>query len=670
MPYLPLIILGLEQLHYKRKPALYTIILALLMMRDPYHAFLLCEFLGLYFFIHNFSSFKELINKGLYFLKASFYSAGLSAIYLVPFALVTKDSTYLEQHNTSPSIFKFYKSIFSIMASYKTFDYSGAISSDSSKASIYCGLIMISIIPIYLICTNINLKTKIKKTALLLLLFLAFDNELLNFIFHGFHFQTLVPNRFAAFFVFILITILGDVLTTNTKLTIKNILVISCSLIQILLYCLLENKDIAFYTSIIYLGIYIIICITSLIKKQDLIKIILFITIIELLSNQVIYFIHNRASLEAITSTKKINIIATEISDTQKFYNLTEFIEDGFGSSNIGDESNINSLSYFSNTYTKKMSDYSKYMNIKRGPNALMYSSGNPLADMFLKIKYHIVSKYDENSYSIYNDIYHYNDMILYKNPYYLSLGFVIPDEKGNYSKILDKKINKKEFDTAFDYQNYIAKSVIGKNIYNKIECGKKNTDKIYYTTGETYNNNMGNSTTKDYTQVYIHFNESTENYIYTSDNGIIYCLGNVTPYNNELQIDYPTEYVNSNNFEIIIAEFLTDNFNELYEKLNENIMTDLKENGRTITGKIDSKIDGTLYISFPEYDGWQIYIDGKKVEKQQYLGGIGVQISKGKHDITMKYRPEGMIPGILITLLTVILIILDATKTLKKNKS
>ena len=260
--------------------------------------------------------------------------------------------------------------------------------------------------------------------------------------------------------------------------------------------------------------------------------------------------------------------------------------------------------------------------------------------------------------------------MILYKNPYYLSLGFVIHDEKGDFSKQLYIKVKNNIFETSFDAQNYISDKIIGKSIYKKLDCTKTNSDDIYYTTGETYKKNMGNSTTKDYTEVYIHFKNPKNKYIYVTVNGIIYCLGQVNSYNNELQIDYPTEYVNSDKFEILIAEFQTDNFQELYEKLNENIMTDLKENGRTITGKIDSKIDGMLYISFPEYEGWQIYIDGKKVEKQQYLGGIGVPISKGKHEITMKYRPEGMIPGILITLLTVILIILDATKTLKKNKS
>lgn len=670
MPFLPLIILGLEQLFYKKKPALYVIMLSI-MMNDPYHAFLLCEFLGLYFLTLNFYSLKDFVKKTLYFLKNSIYSAGLSAIYLIPFALVTKESPYLGQETVTPSIFKFYTSIIKVLANYKAFDNSSAISSDNSKACIYCGLIMISIIPIYLICTNIKNTIKIKKILLLLLLFLAFDNELLNFILHGFHFQTLVPNRFAAFFIFIIISILGDIVINYKYINNKiEIIIITCSIIQILLYLIYEERNIAFFSSIVFLSIYIAISICGIIKRKGILKIILYITIIELLSNQIVFFINNRASLNSITTAQKINILSDEIKDTQNFYNLSELISDISNNKNIGDESKINCLSYFSNTYTQKINDYTKYMNIQRGANTLFYSSGNPLADMFLKIKYHIVNKYDDTSYSIYNEIYQYNDLVLYKNPYYLSLGFVIPDINGELSKELDKKTLNKDFETSFDYQNYISNFVIGKNIYKKIKCTNKKSENVYYTTGNTYLKSMGNSTSKEYTQIYIHFNNLPAENIYVSVNGIIYCLGKVTPYNNELQIDYPKEDIDNSNFEVLLAEFDSETFNELYEKLNDNIMSNLNENGRTITGKIDAKIDGTLYISFPEYDGWQIYIDGKKVEKQQYLGGIGVPISKGKHDITMKYRPEGMIPGIIITLLTVILIILDATKTLKKNKS
>ena len=74
------------------------------------------------------------------------------------------------------------------------------------------------------VCNGIKKELeKIKKTLFLCFTYLAFDNELLNFIFHGFHHQWQVPNRFAAFFIVILLLIFNDIIDEIGEISKKKV---------------------------------------------------------------------------------------------------------------------------------------------------------------------------------------------------------------------------------------------------------------------------------------------------------------------------------------------------------------------------------------------------------------------------------------------------------------
>ena len=76
------------------------------------------------------------------------------------------------------------------------------------------------------------------------------------------------------------------------------------------------------------------------------------------------------------------------------------------------------------------------------------------------------------------------------------------------------------------------------------------------------------------------------------------------------------------------------------------------------------------LYISLPYYEGWSIYVDGQKVEKEHFLGGMGVKVTSGNHTISMKYISPYSIPGIAISSLTALIIMICGIIRVKKNQN
>ncbi|MBO5609529.1 MAG: YfhO family protein [Eubacterium sp.] len=665
--FLPLIILGVERLVYHNKKALYITLLFSFMVYDTYHSFLLCEFLALYFFTLHFVSFKDFVVKGLRFAMSSIVAAGLAAFSLYSFFVFSQNSTYITQNDIHLSLTKSFKNFLSFLSDYRLGNVFSSISTESSNAAIYSGIILLFVIPLYLMCKKVSLWERVSVTALIIVLYVSFNNELLNYVFHGFHVQSLVPNRYAIFFVFLMISILANIMVHTNEYNASQIqlTIISVSFIFILLY--IANKGISTISLVLSIGfilIYLALIIISAVKKSSndrIIKNMLIITSIEIIINFVIVFpnqIHGTSDI--IQKAEIINHISDAVPETKSFYTNTEYLGEHPLDGNIGLISDINTMSYFSSSYTADMNYRTVFYNISSSYNFFDYRGGNPLADMMFDIRYHVEDTYDESSYSPYKKIYSYNNFNLYENPNFLSLGVVIPENE-DINKI---DVTTIEGNEAFEYQNSIVNALGGKDIYERIECTPINEgdeyspDKSVFYTGENYEYNEINSTKNEYVPIYIRLSDKIEGNIYVSIGGTIYCIGKVDKDNHTLMVDYNIDQVDKEDFSPSIAVYNENNLKELHDKLSENMMKDITEDGRTINGTVNSAISGTLYISLPYYEAWQIYIDNKPVEKSRFMGGIGVPITAGNHSIRMEYRPQGAIIGIVISISTLVLII------------
>ena len=68
--------------------------------------------------------------------------------------------------------------------------------------------------------------------------------------------------------------------------------------------------------------------------------------------------------------------------------------------------------------------------------------------------------------------------------------------------------------------------------------------------------------------------------------------------------------------------------------------------------GTINSDRDGLFYASIPYEKGWTAYVDGEEVEIKPIGGSmISFDITKGEHDIVLKYVPNGFKPGLAVSI-------------------
>lgn len=666
----PIIILGMEQLIYKKKPALYICSLTYMMIIDAYAAFLLCEFMVLFFFIQYFSSPKDFLAKGCRFAISSIISALLSAVNLIPFYLLTRLSPYMETDQKDPSILKTYVSYIQQIAEYHPGNAIKAITENNAQTASYCGLIMIFIIPLYLMNKSFSTKEKIKKILLITLLFIGTNNELLNYIFHGFHFQTLAPNRFTIFIIFLLVTILADIRLGEYEYSKRNIatVVLSiCVIISGIYFYQYGMPTITIVISYFLVGLYFITALVIAINRNEnklkTQKILLYISLIDILINAVIVFPINIGSKsDIIARAARFDSISESIPDINRFDIITEFVTDDSAYKNIGKISNLHTLSFFDSAITRDTMSYISFYNLETGGNHIIYK-GNPLADIMLRVKYNIVDTYEDTSYSIYPKVYQENEFELHQNPYYISLGFMT----NNSDSI--KSIDSESFDNSFTYQNTLIKELGCDAIYDLLECEQKkdskessekdNADLIMYECGEPYEQVESNTTTSTYIPTTLYFPDDMTGKVYVEFDNIINFAGELGEQIHEISYDCPVDDDKIETYKPHIAVLNEKALKNLYNTLYKEPLSDIRRKGNTINSNISNANPGMLYISLPYYDGWSIYVDGTKTEKEHYLGGIGINIAPGNHSIKMIYQSPGLIVGLLISITTLLSIII-----------
>lgn len=69
----------------------------------------------------------------------------------------------------------------------------------------FCGVLTLVLAVLFLLDQYVSLRERLSKTALCVLLFLSFDTNVLNFVWHGFHTQNGLPNRFAFLYIAMLL---------------------------------------------------------------------------------------------------------------------------------------------------------------------------------------------------------------------------------------------------------------------------------------------------------------------------------------------------------------------------------------------------------------------------------------------------------------------------------
>ena len=126
--------------------------------------------------------------------------------------------------------------------------------------------------------------------------------------------------------------------------------------------------------------------------------------------------------------------------------------------------------------------------------------------------------------------------------------------------------------------------------------------------------------------------------------------------------IDVYVKYSESPSSNITLYGYQLDRagYDRMLEKFSDEQLFVTEYDTTSMSGHIDVKEDGLLFLSIPYAEGWSAVVDGENAEITPIQDALmGIRLKAGSHDISLKYTPAGFKAGLIISIVSVIAIAL-----------
>lgn len=712
MILLPLVALGIERIIKNGKPVLYICSLALTMFSNYYMSFMMCIFSVLYFltfFISNYSltdklphvkekkngrtkEYNRFFRSGFIFALSSLCAAGLMAFALVPTYLTLQQTSATS--GTFPTTTSFYFSVFDFIANHLA-SVTPTIRSSGEDVlpNVYCGIITLMMIPLYLMTKTISKKEKAVHLILLGLFCISFNLNILNYIWHGLHFPNDLPYRQSFMYSFILILIAFKTFTRLREIPNRYILFSACSVVLLSIMAQkLESKnvtDITLIVSIVFSLIYALALVTLKDKKYQTISVS--VLLLCCICSEAIIADTSNFSMDQ----KKVNYAG----DYEEFREVKEYLdevnEEPFYRMELThlrarmDPSwyNYNGVSTFSSMAYEKVSNVQKSLGMYSNKiNSYTYYPQTAVYNAMFSLKYLVnnTTDFDVLSGSEYmTNLYNKDIFTAYKNERYLPVGYCTDTSLANWSTSSSDPFDVQNdlFEKATGYPDVLVRTFPTNVTYTNVQQFTQPLTNQYFT--YTRNDNSQNGrVTFDFiaeadADVYLYVSTTDEKNevmtVTTSTQTITETLNKHYSYILNIgQLKKGEQYsctvpVSSDSGSIYFYACYLDNdtFEKGFEKLKNGSMTYDKFTDTEIEGTFYAEETSIFMTSIPYDKGWSVYIDGKKASIDDIVkigdAFLGVYVTEGFHDIRLKFTPNGLSLGIIISLSTVLLVALFA---------
>ena len=685
MVFLPIIMYGINKIIDDKKPICYVISLALMLFANYFIAYMICLFAIIYFigyFLYKKKiSVKEFLKTGFMFFLASLLAAGLASFAILP--LYSSLSSISATKDSFPSL------SFNFALSDYLFNHIPGVNrtvfaSDTLPLPNICsGIITLVSIPLLLFNKKINLKGKLFSVFALLLFFLIFNINTIDFIWHALHIPNDLPYRYSFIYVFVLITI-GFYSVSNIKSDDK--IKISVSFMITIIFVLLASKtnfknisDDRVIVCLILLLAYYLLYLFTFIKKIP--KWILKLLLIIIVSIECIYSIDTNWQID-----HDIKTFMSDKKTYQELINKAKEIDNdlyriektNYLTLNDGAWYDYNGLSTFSSmAYEKTAIFQRKFGMAGNNINSYYYKETvTPIYNTVFNVRYLMGNYIDNNYFSLVSSKDNYN---LYKFDYNTSIAFAVNKDLQTL-KMIDYSpfVNQSNFVLSATGVNDIfiplkVSNILNGNIIQQDFLNNSNGEFNYeITKGINYIEFELLNPIKD--NIYLYVGGYDVNsievdgtyYSITSDEYYIIDVGNKT--NDIINVKINTNSNETGNL-MFYAYYINGNaFNEYYNKLSNNLLRVNQYNDTIIKGDISLVEDKLMFTSLSYDPGYSVYVDGKKVKIKKVLDTfLGFDIKNGKHSIKIVYYPEYLKEGIYISSASLVILILYAY--LSKNK-
>lgn len=201
---LPLLMFSLERLFYREKAGAYTALLALTIWSNFYLGYMVCLFCVIYFgmlLLEKKMGIRERIRSIGIFLRHSLLGGGICAATLIPVAHALSDTRSSGAGCENP--FELYHTSGEILRKFLPF---GQISLAYEFPNVYCGIICIVLFAAAFFLKSIGKRKKILTAGVCAFFLLSMNLNVLDYIWHGFHYPNQLPGRQSFLFIFLILT--------------------------------------------------------------------------------------------------------------------------------------------------------------------------------------------------------------------------------------------------------------------------------------------------------------------------------------------------------------------------------------------------------------------------------------------------------------------------------
>ena len=689
----PLVLLGYIRLK-ENKPILYILSLSYSLYCNYYLSYIVCLSLVLFFLFDKYKSLKDFFIKGVRFAMYSVLAAGMSSVSLICSYIGITKTVSAEENVVSH---KWYGNIFEVVRQILAFNKPIVTSFDENESNLYCGVAVVLFFFLYLLNSEIDIISKIKKTVMLLFLIISMNESLLNYVWHGFHEQRRVPNRFAFVFIAFILIISAESFDKLYGIKIKYAAIAFVLSIMLPLLCYIFVDFDSIFTShqVLYISMVLILLYSVLVylfisiksNKKKIFKLLFSgLFVLEIIANATLGI---KVNLVNPIYENIVFQFVDEVNDKFLPEDHELFYRYDFSNqehNNIGMYCNMNAVGVFNSTTNAKPIIFEQYMGNHTGTNRVLYTNSKNYLDDILGVKYiydidgtHNYD-YDKN----YELLSNYNGINIYKNINALSLGYGVKKSVLDY-RYVDQDITSKNvnsFVNSISSVDSILNQIYPKYSIESQDCEVGIGDTEYLSLQyEDYD-------TSTHKTIDVSFNAPYDGVYYVdirSDNGDLITfnindnlykqsiwfnnglngLGQLSAgdkvtieISDNLEHAYQ-ESVPVSELKILVYKLEMNSVQEMVDYLSKNQMVLDSFTGNSLSGNVTLESDQILFTSIPYDEGWHVYENGKEVKKVKVSDAfLGVDLNEGTHKLTFVFIPEGLYLGLFVTILCWVLFI------------
>lgn len=645
----PVILLGLEKLVHEKKGLLYCVALGLSILSNYYISIMICIFMVIDFIalaVLDWDSFRDGWGKtvGL-FAGCSLLAGGLAAFVLLPEICALQSTASGEM--SFPTAAESYFSILDMLARHI-----GNVQVEIGLdhwPNIYCGVAVLLFFLLFLACRRIALREKAVYCTLLLFFLASFSINVLNFIWHGFHYPNSLPARQSFIYIALMLTVCCRAYTNLEGISARSV---SAAFWGAVSFVLLAQKfmegDEAYHFAVFYGALFFLAIYTGLIflsrshwerygerqgGRQALTVLLALLTVsVEAAVNTTCTSVTTTSRTAYTEDNEAVETLADSLKGQEGFYRIEKTDQ---RTKNDGAWMHFPSASLFSSVASAEVTDFMRHMGCEASTNAYSITGSTPLVDCLLSVKYAFYPEEQRNPRVEY--IQDYRGVYLYANRYTLPLGFLIPD-------IMEHEWQLDMVNPA-DVQNSLCGLFDAPDVLQEVH-GLGSGPSLIYTPEEPgeYYAYVSNRQVK---KVSLKKGEKEQ----TFDNlnrGYLIEVGMV---DGGQTLTFQNEE-GSEDLGIRLYRYNEAGLEHVYRKLAQSPFELTVWEDSHLKGSVETETGGTLFMSIPYDEGWSITVDGeKKSARKLFNAFMGIELSPGSHVIEMHYMPQGLKTGAAVSL-------------------